>query len=259
MKKLLLTTAVVLGCISMNAQEKLTLSTYKGTDLSKYAGKTLTVSVSRYLFNGWNTISLPFSMTAEQVNEAFGSDCKLEKLVGVENDGLSVKLNFQNCKSEGIKANTPYILYYAGENGSKKFITENAQVVDDVSAITFTAEGTGETVTMAPVQQQLEAQGLYGILAKDNTEAAFVNVNAATTGFYATRCYIQLSNGNSTILTTNHIEGDPTSISAIAKANEIVDVYNISGVKVASQISAEQVNDLQKGIYIVKNKKVLVK
>ncbi|MDE5998791.1 MAG: hypothetical protein K2H04_01775 [Bacteroidaceae bacterium] len=259
MKKLLLMTAVALGCISASAQGTLTLNTYKGTDISKYAGKTMNVSVSRYIFNGWNTISLPFSMTEAAVNEAFGKDCKLERLAGVENDGQNIKLNFQNCKSEGLKANVPYILYYTGETGTKKIVTENVAVADDAATLTFTAEGTGETVTMACAKQHKSAEGLYGILAKDNAEAAFVNVNDISSGFYATRCYIQLSNGNSTLLSTNHISDGVTSINAIAKPDEIIDVYNISGVKVASQIKAAKVNNLQKGIYVVKGKKVLVK
>ena len=259
MKKLLLTTAFALGCICMNAQETLTLSTYNGTDLSKYTGKTLNVTANRYVFNGWNTISLPFSLTEAQVNETFGDDCKLERLVGVENDGQNIKLNFQACKSEGIKANIPYILYYTGTTGIKKIKAENALITDAPATITFTAEGTGETVTMSCAKHHIQASGLYGIWAKDNADAAFANVDGASNGFYATRCYIQLSNGNSTTLTTNHITGDITSISSIVKNGEKVDVYNISGVKVANKINAYEVNRLQKGIYVVKGKKVLVK
>ena len=254
MKKVLLMAAFALGCISASAQESLTLSTYQGTNIAKYNGKTLPVSVSRYVFNGWNTIALPFSMTEEQVNETFGNDCRLEKLVGVENDGSNIRLNFQNCKAEGIKANTPYILYYTGETGTKKFKSDSKAVVDATAELTFTAEGTGETVTMACARMKTKAQGLYGILAKDNAEATFVNVDDITSGFLATRRYIQLSNGNSTLLTTNHIGSDVTAINAVAKANEKVEVYNLSGVKVA-----DNVNGLQKGIYIVKGKKVMVK
>ncbi len=255
MKKLLLMAAFALSCIGTSAQQTLTLSTYKGTDIKKYAGKKMNVTLNRYIFKGWNTISLPISMSEAEVNATFGSDCKLEKLVGVENNGTGVVLNFQNCKAEGIKANTPYILHYAGESGSKKIQAENAEVQEGESAITFTAAGTGETVTMAAAQMQTEAQGLYGILAKDNAEAAFVNVDNTTNGFYATRCYVKLSGGNSTLLTTNHLaEGEVTSINAIAKQGEQVEVYNLSGVKVA-----DSVQGLQKGIYVVKGKKVMVK
>lgn len=255
MKKLLLAAACALGCISMSAQQNLTLSTYQGTDLAKYDGQTMNVTVNRYLFTGWNTISLPFAMSEEQVNEVFGSDCKLEKLVGVENDGFDVKLNFQDCKADGIKPNTPYILYYSGENGSKKFVAENAVIINGVSKVMFTAAGTGETVTMAAAQQQTKPEGLYGILAKNNSEAAFVNADVSTNGFYATRCYVQMSNGTSTQLKTNHIAaGEITNIKSIAQADEQVAVYNLSGVKVADSIEG-----LQPGIYVVKGKTVAVK
>ncbi len=246
--------AFALGCISASAQQSLTLSTYKGTDLAKYDGKTLNVTVSRYIFKGWNTISLPFSMTAEQVTEVFGSDCKLEKLVGVENDGSSVKLNFQNCKSKGIQANTPYILYYTGENGTKKFTVENAQIIDDAAELVFTAEGTGEKVTMGTAKKQTAPRGFYGILARNNDEASFVNVDDTSTDFYATRCYVELSGGNSTLLSTNHIEeGEATSIKSVVKPGERVQVYNLSGVKVA-----DSTEGLRPGIYVIKGKTVAV-
>jgi len=260
MKKIYLIAALALSAVAAKAQQTLSLSTYSGTNLEKYDGQALNVSVSRYVFNGWNTICLPIDVAAAEVDATFGSDCKLEKLVGVENDGASLKLNFQDCKAEGIKANVPYILYYTGEPGTKKFTVEQALVQDGEAAITFTAEGTGETVKMACAKKHTTAKGLYGVLAKDNTEAKFVNVDDVTNGFFATRCYIQLSSGNTTQLTTNHIAaGDVASISAIAAANDQVDVYNISGVRVATGIRASEVNGLQKGIYVVNGQKILVK
>ncbi|NLV53039.1 MAG: hypothetical protein GXY64_07215 [Bacteroidales bacterium] len=259
MKKLLLTTAFALSCIGVSAQQTLTLSTYKGTDLEKYAGQTLNVSISRYLFNQWNTLSLPFAMSAEQVDEVFGSDCKLEKLVGVENDGLNVKLNFQNCKKEGIKPNTPYILYYAGESGSKKFVVENAQIIKGTPQLVYTAEGSGETVIMSGAQTHLDSEGLYGILAKNNGEAAFVNVDEATNGFYATRCYVKMSKGNSTLLKTNHIDEDVTGVTSIVKKGERVDVYNLSGMTVAKQVTVDDIQRMQKGTYVTKGKTFLIK
>ena len=255
MKKLLLMAAFALGCISASAQQTLTLSTYKGTDLSKYDGKTVKVSVSRYLFNEWNTIAFPFAMTEEQVNDAFGSDCKLEKLVGVENDGLNLILNFQDCKAEGIQANTPYILYYQGESASIKFTVENALIVNSPASVSFTAEGSGETVTMAGASTQIDAQGLYGILARDNKEAAFVNVDETTNGFYATRCYVQMSSGHFTQLKTNHLAaGEVTTIKEVAQTSDKVEVFNLSGVKVADSIEG-----LEPGIYVINGKTVAVK
>ena len=108
---------------------------------------------------------------------------------------------------------------------------------------------------MKGLDKQMASDGLYGILAKDNAEAQFVSVGNVANGFHATRCCISISNGNTAILKTNHLAaGEVTSIHAVAKANEKVDVYNVSGIKVA-----DNVNGLQPGIYIVKGRKVLVK
>ena len=255
MKKLLLMAALALGCLSASAQKTLTLSTYKGTDVEKYDGQTMNVSVSRYIFKGWNTISFPFAMSAEKVNEVFGSDCKLEKLVGIENDGTNVILNFQDCKEKGILANVPYILYYYGENESKQFTVENALIEAGSSSVAFTAEGSGETVTMAGVGHQLSPLGRYGILAKANFEASFVNVNETTSDFYATRCYVEMSSGNSTPLKTNHLAAnETTSIKSVANTNDKVEVFNLSGIKVADSIEG-----LEPGIYVINGRTVAVK
>lgn len=252
--------AVLSCCMTIaHAERTLNLSTYVGTDLTMYAGQTYNVSVTRYIINGWNTISLPFAVDETTLNEIFGNDCRLEKLVGVENDGAGVKLNFQDCKASGIEPNTPYILYYNGETGNKKISVKNALITNSESSITFTAEGSGETVKMACAQKKTDAEGLYGVLAKDNGEAKFVNTDAITSGFFATRCYVKLSSGNLKTLSTNHIGGDVTSIALIANDAEIVDVYSISGALVASQIPASEVKNLQKGIYVVKGKKIIVK
>lgn len=259
MKKFYLIASIVCCTLSATAQKTLNLSTFNGTNIEKYAGTTCNVSVSRYVITGWNTISLPFAVSETVLNEVFGSNCKLERLVGIENDGTELKLNFQDCKARGIEPNIPYILYYSGETGTKKIYVENALVQAGESALTFNAEGTGETVTMAAAQKKTEAVGLYGVLAVDNADAKFVNTDAISTGFLATRCYVQLSSGNAKALSTNHIGGEVASIAQIAREHKLVDVYNLSGVRVATQIPVAEIQNLQKGIYVIGDKKVLVK
>jgi len=252
MKKLYLVATMALISLFANAQQKLTLSTAAGTDLQKYTGKVCDVTTSRVVFTGWNTISLPFSLTESELNEAFGEDCKLEKLVGVESAGGALVLNFQDCKSQGLQANVPYILHYTGTTASKRIVKQTL-VEEGISSLSFTVDGT--VVTMRGLDKQTDSHGLYGILAKDNAEAQFVSVDDIANGFHATRCCISISNGNTAILKTNHIAaGEVTSIHAVAKVGEKVDVYNVSGIKVA-----DNVNGLQPGIYIVKGRKVLVK
>ena len=257
MKKLFIIAALAAATLSAQAQEKLYLSTYSGTNLARYDGKVCDVNVSRYVFTGWNTIAMPFDMSEQELNDVFGSDCRLECLTGAEDNGNGVTLNFIDCKAGGMMANTPYMLYYTGESGTKK-IVKQAEVTDAQAAITYATQS-GEVVTMEAVRTHTDGKGFYGVLARDNAEVKFVSVDSENTnGFYATRCYVRLSSGNSKLISARHL-GEATSINAIASQDELVDVYSVSGAKVASQVRASEVNSLRPAIYVIKGQKILVK
>lgn len=258
MKKFYLMAALAVATLAANAQEKLYLSTYNGTNLEKSDGNVCNITVNRYMFTGWNTIALPFNVTEQELNETFGSDCRLERLVGAENVAGGVQLCFQDCKAAGMQANVPYILYYTGETANKKLVKE-ARVTKGTAALSFTTKN-GETVTMATTNEKIDGVGFYGVLARDNQEAKFVKVDASLNGFLATRCYIQLSNGNDAKLFTRHLAANETTgIDAVANGKQKVDVYTTAGVKVASGIRAAEVNNLQPGIYVVNGQKIMVK
>ncbi len=259
MKKFYLIAVMVLCSLAGNAQLSLNLSTYNGTKLDRYDGKECNVTVNRYVFHGWNTISLPFNVTESELNDIYGSDCKLEKLVGAESNGNHVTVYFQDCKAGGIEANVPYLLYYTGENGNKK-IAKSAMITAGVSELSVMAKGNGDMVTMGGAQSHFSGLGCYGILVKDNADANFTTVDESTSGFYATRCFLKLSSGNSATISAIHLAaGSLASIQDVATSKEKVDVYTLSGVKVASGISAKQVNKLQPGVYVVNGQKIAVK
>lgn len=256
MKKIYLIAMMAVMSLAVSAQQTLQLSTYNGTKLEKFNGTECQVTANRYVFHGWNTLSLPFALTENELNEIFGADCRLERLVGVESNGRGLVLNFQDCKAEGVDANVPYILYFTGENSNKK-ISKQALITDAPAQLTFVVDGTGETVSMVGAQKHLDGAGFYGILAKDNAEALFTAVPENSGGFYATRCYVKVGSGNSVSLSTNHLAaGEATAINGIANTSKRADVYNLSGVKVASKANLSQ---LKPGVYVVDGQKVVVK
>ncbi|MBR6979696.1 MAG: hypothetical protein IKH88_07675 [Prevotella sp.] len=259
MKKFYLIAAMALMTLAASAQQTLNISTYNGTNLARYDGQEYNVVVNRYMFTGWNTIALPFSVTEDELNETFGSDCQLEKLVAVEANGNTLNLYFQDCKAGGIEANTPYIIHYTGEIGNRR-IAKTATVTDAEAALTVIAKGNGEMVTMEGAREHTPGEGLYGILAADNSEAHFVAVDDTKSGFYASRCFIKVASGNTSELNTIHLgANEVTSIASIASSNKKVDVYTLSGIRVATGISPKQMNKLQPGVYVVNGQKVLVK
>lgn len=258
MKKLFCIIALAAFALTAWSQTPLRLSTYSGTSVDRYDGQQCNVTADRHLFNGWNTISMPFAMTEQEIDDALGQGVRLERLVGVTQQGNEIVLNFQDCKAEGIQANIPYILYYPGETGTKKF-QAISQVSSKESKLTMTTNY-GVEVTMHGTAKKTDGKGLYGILAINNVDANFTTIDNDKAFFYATRCYISIPGEQQFTLTPNHLgAGEVTSINEIAATNDIVDVYNVLGMRVANNIKAGDVNNLAPGIYVVKGRKILVK
>ncbi|MBP5688041.1 MAG: hypothetical protein J6X22_05285 [Muribaculaceae bacterium] len=258
MKKLFCIIALAALALTAGAQTKLNISTYSGTSVDRYDGQVCDVTANRYLFTGWNTISLPFAMTEQEIDDALGTGVKLEKLVAVTQQDTEIILNFQDCKKDGIKANTPYILYYSGETGTKT-LRVNAAVASKESKVTLTTD-CGVEVTMHGAAKKTDGKGLYGILVINNSDANFTSISDEKAFFYASRCYITIPGEQQFILTPYHLgAGEITSINEIAAATDIIDVFNVLGMRVAHNIKAGDVNNLTPGIYVVKGRKILVK
>ena len=102
MKKFYLIALMAVMTLAASAQQRVVINTGSGTNLEKYDGVQCQVTANRYLFHGWNTLALPIDLTTEELNECFGADCRLEKLVFAESKAGSVVLYFQDCKAEGM-------------------------------------------------------------------------------------------------------------------------------------------------------------
>lgn len=258
MKKIFCMIALAAFSLTAWSQNPLRLSTYSGTSVARYDGQQCDVTVNRYLLTGWNTISMPFAMTEQELDDALGQGVKLERLVGVTQQGNEIVLNFQDCKAEGIKANMPYILYYPGETGNKN-LHVYAQIENKESKVTMTTN-CGVKVTMGGAATKTDGKDLYGILAVNNSEANFTHIDNAEAFFYATRCYINIPGEQQFTLIANHLgAGEVTGIDEIAKTDDVVDVYNVLGMRVAHNIKAGEINNLEPNIYVVKGRKILVK
>lgn len=94
--------------------DRVTLDESSTTAPAATDGK-VNVLVRRTISAGnWNTLVLPFAMTAEQVTAAFGEDVKLADFMGVETtkdeeeNVTSMKVNF--VQATAIEANHPYLI-----------------------------------------------------------------------------------------------------------------------------------------------------
>lgn len=245
----------------VDAQRVIT-NTVTPKDLTVYNEQTVDLTIFRYIYKGWNTICLPLSLTTDEVNNIFGEDCRLETLVGVENTGTTTKLNFKDVKPDGLKANTPYILYSTLDNGVREIRKSSAYVTTGPVELSF-SDNTGTTVVFGGATEAGSADGIYGILVRDNSTAAFVDVSNVAGGILASRCFIELNGGETTnTLYSNHFDYNMTDVQSVVSEidpNEPIDVYNVSGVKIATKILPGEIKTLGKGVYVVKGKKFQVR
>lgn len=257
MKGIFTKMAIVAGCFAfsatMMAQTKaLYLSSVEGTNVAQYDGQTRNVTLYRSVYNGWNTLCVPFSMTTEEINAAFGPSCKLETLSAVTRNGDVIDLYFTDVKSEGVKANTPYLLHYTGETKSVKVLANETTIeFDETPCLMFSANNAYVKFAGATKHiQGVTAEDMFGIYVKDNAEAAFSMVTPETSGFYATRCYITVDGVSNPTLKAHHGVEPATAINAMKSEKANGEVYNLNGVRQ---------NGIQKGVNVVDGQKVMVK
>ena len=196
------------------------------------------VSITRPVFAVKNTMYLPFWVSKEDL----GANTIATYVDNEEKDGNTI-INFE--KKDAVDANVPFIAQFDADSNEPLRFTDKGVV------ITPAKMGNSFTGTYTPGS----AAGKYGL----NAEGLFQKGgnNAKINAFSA---YLTLNESQAAKPILLAIGGQTTGINAatIANGNETVKVYNLQGCLVAT---AKSLNDLHlaSGVYIVNNKKVIVK
>ena len=192
--------------------------------------------------NAWNTLVLPFDMTAEQVAATFGADTKLANYMGTTmNEDGTYTLNFRT--TDVITANTPVFVY-----GAKNVDT---QTVEDVNVVV------GDPVA-TPASAAFAFQGSYGKMQVNAGDWFISSDNnfyraKGTESMKATRALFRATTAEAAAKgLTISIDGEATAIQGIVtdKADSDAPAYNLAGQRVA---------DNYRGIIIKGGKKYLNK
>lgn len=203
--------------------------------------------------NEWNTICLPFDVSKEKAQKAFGEGVKIAQLD--DKNSTDNTLKFVNMTDYGMQATVPYLIKPSKENTSNEYVFENVNVAkNDPDAVI-----TGGSLVF---------KGIYNMV--DITKDVVDNVNAScyaaflgagnkiykagtgtTKGF---RAYFAIPNDAAASALRVVIDGTATSIKNID--SEVVEsnapVYNLQGQRVNG-------NNLTPGIYVKAGKKFVVK
>lgn len=211
-----------------------------------------TVQVNRYLFAGYNTLCLPMSLDANQLESA-AAGVKVERLAAIRQDGNVLSLLFVDCTTEGIEAGVPYLIYSPKAQYLRAKNTEANGFDTEVKTIRMTDDN-GNQVAFGSSWNLRTKDGLYGIPAKQD-KAILESVLTRTNGeqsFLPTRCGFSWEQQSTTAgkLEIKHVSmGEVTAIrTAISDEQGDGSVYDLNG---------RRVNGNGKGLYIQNGKKVV--
>lgn len=236
--------------ITTPAVETLTLKESDTNTLEAKTGVNVTLKRSM-VANEWNTICLPFDVSKEKAQKAFGEDVKIVELdteAAVDANVLSFK------PSTGIVAATPYLIKPSAV--ADEYTFENVDITNNEAGYSMTDNA------------DVAFKGIYNMvdITKDVVAAKLGNYYAAflgagnkiykagtgmTKGF---RAYFAIPKSAAASALRVVIDGTATSIKNID--SEVVEsnapVYNLQGQRVNG-------NNLTPGIYVKAGKKFVVK
>ncbi|MCR5850944.1 MAG: T9SS type A sorting domain-containing protein [Bacteroidaceae bacterium] len=223
------------------------------------------VVLNRTLFAGYNTICLPMSLNAEQL-QAAAKDVQVERLETIRQEGSTLNMYFLDCTNEGIEAGVPYLIF-SPTFQTLHANTQNASGISTELRSVSKMDDAGNAVTFGSSWEMLKVEGRYGIPAQQDSyilESILIRTEGDK-AFLPTRCgftWDQQSN-SATNLEIKHVtslEDIGTSIEKLQATNATVDVYNAQGTLVLSQTNINAAKQsLPQGIYVVKGQKFAVK
>lgn len=233
--------------------KKITLD--ENSDNIVAAAENVNVTLKRTLYGdgGWNTLCVPFSLTAAQVKAAFGNDVELRKLSSIE--GTTLKF----VSTDIITAGEPCLIKVAKDGSTYNF--------EGVATI---AVANNKDYTFSMVSGDIQFLGIYSPM-----DVVTENPAGPSTGYYAflgegnkffkAQAETKMKGFRAFFLVPNNvpsnalkavIDGTATGIEDLVidgvKANG--HVYNLNGQYVGNSL-----NGLQSGIYIQNGKKIVVK
>ena len=214
-------------------------------------GSDVDVLLQRTFREGWNTVCLPFSLTAAQLTDLFGEDATVATFVSAEQAGEDIEVTFQ--QADATEANEPFLLYVPADRTVNRTISN----VDCSPAEIPCADG---WVLSFMGTYAAYANGTSPIIADDYVIGEGQTFKRATEGegIKAYHAYLisNLLSGTQPDVVSFRVIGDATGVTPItpSTAGASAQYFDLSGRRVPAP-SATSAH--AKGIYIMKGAKMI--
>ena len=216
----------------------------------------------------WNSLILPVDMTADQVKAAFGADAKIARFSRLENKWIYFDMQAEN----NLHKNVPYIIKPTKEptavnrtynvGGEKtKYIDGYVYTVTGIiyeglpnlqqEDIKFTSGMTHYGSYTNPTVVPADSYILHRSGDMVHTAVEHKNIKSYRTWLRETT-----PSGETLQMRVEQNDGPSTGIKVIEEtAKNANAVYNVNGMR----MNSSNTNNLPKGVYIINNKKVVIK
>lgn len=213
------------------------------TKIKANNGKTQDVTLTRSLKAGvWNTICLPFDVTADQVESVLKATGNVKEFD--RDDKATATIYFKPATE--IKAGVPYLIKPTEDATVLNFKDVTINNIDELNR----KNGNDYCICGVFGKYAMKTDGTELFL---NAAGKFVAPAAATNTMKGFRAYFMVPKGSSAAALNINVDGETTGINNIeTEATVNGKVYNLNGQYVGNSL-----NGLKKGIYVVNGKKVI--
>lgn len=215
------------------------------TDVKAIEPGMKNIRFTRPLKNGWNSICLPFNMSAFDFENS--TDTKLQALASYDGEVL----NFEEV--ENLEANVPYLVYITGGYSEDGFHGFN--IGTEVFAAEPQAQCRGGFCFQGNYTPSFAMRNRYGVVDHGD-EGQFIQKGGEKSTLPATGAYFTASGKPASVKL--NLGGEVTGINSngvIISDSASAPVFDLKGVRVSNG----SLEGLPKGLYIQGGKKVYVK
>lgn len=252
-------------------EEFLVLDEDETLDDSRNLTKATMVFHRTFTTGKWNSLILPVDMTADQVKAAFGAKAKVARFSRLENKWIYFDMQAEN--NLHIEKNVPYIIKPTKQpTAVNRNYNVGGEKTKHINGLVYTVTGIGYTDQTATLQydDKENTNGMihYGSYTNPTVVPAdsyilhrsgnmvHTAVEHPSIKSYRTWLRETTPSGETLQMRVEQNDGPSTGIKVIEEtAKNANAVYNVNGMR----MNSSNTNNLPKGVYIINNKKVVIK
>lgn len=252
-------------------EEFLVLDEDETLDDSRDLTKATMVFHRTFTTKKWNSLILPVNMTADQVKAAFGTEAKVARFSRLKDKWIYFDMQAEN--NLHIDKNVPYIIKPTKEpTAVNRNYNVGGEKTKHINGLVYTVTGIGYTDQTAPLQHEdtentngMTHYGSYknptcvpadSYILHNSGDMVHTAVEHPSIKSYRTWLREITPSGETLQMRVEQNDGPSTGIKVIEEtAKNANAVYNVNGMR----MNSNNTNNLPKGVYIINNKKVVIK